>query len=141
MTVSASLLTAQCNYNLFREHSHLVHSAMKSFTMLRVVYKRTFVKGQNDRNFNYTVLKRKSGFASDTHHHMDPLPRLLVLVISDNDTYAVTESTASNIQSLIFQRVSRASRSSRVYPTRKKMLRSSLSHRDREQAPCTNCIH
>lgn len=116
-------------------------SAIKSFTTRRVVYKRAFADGQDDRNFKYTVLKRKSGFAFDTHHHMDPLPRFLFLVVSANDTYAVTESTASNIQGLIFQGVSRVSRSLRVYPTRKKILRSSLSHRDRQQAPCTNCIH
>lgn len=81
-------------------------SAIKSFTTRRVVYKRAFAEGQDRTGRQeFRMLYRIKAKVSDTHHHMDPLPRFLFLVISASDAYTAIESTASNIQDLIFQRV------------------------------------
>lgn len=86
------------------------------------------------------MLYRIKAKVSDTHHHMDPLPRFLFLVFSASDAYTAIESTASNIQDLIFQRVCLD-----LYGVskekKKKIFRSSLSHRDLEASTVHQLYH
>lgn len=79
-------------------------SAIKYFTT-RVRAEEKEDKTRQEFNCMLKVYWNKiPGSLPDTHHHVDPLPRFLFLLISSSDACTVTKSTARTIQSLIFRR-------------------------------------